>query len=26
MIKDASVARFLGGSLYDLVCRFEARG
>lgn len=23
MIKDVSVARFLGGELYDLVCRFE---
>lgn len=23
MIKDASVAHFLGGELYDLVCRFE---
>ena len=25
MIKDASVARFLGGELYDLVLRFETR-
>jgi uncharacterized protein with ATP-grasp and redox domains len=25
MIKDVSVAKFLGGELYDLVCRFEPR-
>ncbi|MCC6639677.1 MAG: DUF89 family protein [Deltaproteobacteria bacterium] len=26
MLKDVSVARHLGGSLYDLVCRFEPAG